>query len=364
MAIVAYTGPPGAGKSHALVKDVILPAVLSGRRVVSNIDGLSPNAIHAYCLDRPKQWQVESADKLGEVVLFHGDDSKAEAGFWPTEETDKAGRACFILPGDLVVYDEWAMYWDAGDKSPAAQQVEAFMRWHRHLTGPTGAACDLAIATQSITDLSRRHRPLLSKSFLFKKLDAVGAKDAYTWHAFDGRLQKVSYQTGHGKYDPAVFPLYKSSSAAGSGNHTELKTNKKLSIWGGWKAKAAIGVPLLLVPVGLWSLYSVYTDLGGGGASPPAQSASGAAPGQPGAAPPPPAPSPYRIVGQIESDIGVRVVVADNEGSTRIVKPDGFDFDNGRPVSGFVDGKPAVAEERLGSAETGSGSLLAGMAAQ
>lgn len=37
MAISAYVGVPGSGKSYEVVKSVILPAIKSGRRVVSNI---------------------------------------------------------------------------------------------------------------------------------------------------------------------------------------------------------------------------------------------------------------------------------------------------------------------------------------
>ena len=40
MAISAYVGLPGHGKSYEVVKSVIIPAIASGRRVVSNIYGL------------------------------------------------------------------------------------------------------------------------------------------------------------------------------------------------------------------------------------------------------------------------------------------------------------------------------------
>jgi zona occludens toxin len=351
VAITAYNGPPGSGKSHALVKDVIVPAVLAGRRVVSNVDGLNANAIRAYCLEREKAWGVDHADKLGEVVLFHGEDSK-QPFFWPTEATEKAGLKTFIQPGDLVVFDEWAMFYTTGDKDDATAQVEQFMRWHRHLTHPTfGYATDLCIATQAISDFSRRHRPLLSKSFLFKKLDAVGAAGSYTWHAFDGKRQQHSYQTGHGKYDKAIFPLYASSSAATSGNHGELKTNKKLSIWGGWKAYAAVLVPLALFGGGGVGLWSVWSDQPGNKAVMVAEAtangpsatatASGAA-----VAPVAPPNSPWRIVGQIDGDEGVRVIVTDEKGGVRMLKPDQFQFDHGRPVSGFVDGQRTVSEDR------------------
>ena len=40
MAINAYTGLMGSGKTYEVVSSVVLPALLKGRRVVSNIEGL------------------------------------------------------------------------------------------------------------------------------------------------------------------------------------------------------------------------------------------------------------------------------------------------------------------------------------
>lgn len=348
MAITAYTGPPGAGKSHALVRDVVLSAVLAGRRVVSNIDGLSPNAIRAYCLERPERWRVDHADKLGEVVTFHGEDSQLE-GFWPTESTEKAGEVTFVRPGDLVAYDEWAMFFPTGVKTEAAQRVEDFMRWHRHLTHADGHATDLAIATQSISDFHRRHRPLITTSYNFMKLTAVGAKGSYTWKAYQGRLQKTPFATGTARYDPEIFPLYASSTAAGQGKHTELQTNKKETIWSGSKAWLAIGAPIVLFIGGAWGLYSVAGSFGMGGAAAKAPVGAPARPqGNPVASAPVGVPSSdWRIVGSITADGGTWVVVSSKAGEVRMLRPGAFEFDGGRPVSGIVDGQRVVASDGL-----------------
>ncbi|MEI7352942.1 zonular occludens toxin domain-containing protein, partial [Pectobacterium parmentieri] len=46
MAISAYVGVPGSGKSFEVVRSVIIPAVAQGRRVVSNVYGLNPEKIY------------------------------------------------------------------------------------------------------------------------------------------------------------------------------------------------------------------------------------------------------------------------------------------------------------------------------
>lgn len=355
MAITAYTGPPGSGKSHALVKQVVLSAVLAGRRVVSNIDGLNPNAVLAYCLERPNLWKVDRPDQLGQIVLFHGEDAQAP-GFWPTEATEREGVVTFVRPGDLVVFDEWAMFFQQGVKTDATQAVEDFMRWHRHLTSPEGHATDLAIATQSISDFHRRHRPLISTSYLFKKLTAIGAKDAYTWHAYQGRLQKTPFLTGTDKYDPQVFPLYQSSAAASSGNHTELRTDANESIWSSGKAWMAIVAPVVLLGGGGFALYRVISQYNNDTAATPANSPRAKNDTPPPAAPTSPVPSSkWRIAGVISSPEGAFVVLSATDGETQMAPAYEFRFHNGRPISGYFAGEYVTARDGLQSAPSGFG---------
>jgi zona occludens toxin len=345
VAITVFTGPPGSGKSHALVKDVIVPAVLAGRRVLSNIDGLNADAIRGYCLER-----VEDAAQLGAVLIFHGDEA-LQPGFFPDEATGEAPTV--VQGGDLVVFDEWALYFPKRGAWPKGCNVEPFLRWHRHLTGPNGAATDVAIGTQLPTDIHQNVRGLIVKSYKFRKLTALGAAGQYTWLLFEGHLQPKGghYRNGTGTYDKAIFPLYASSSAAKEGMHVELKTNKKESIWNSWQAYGVLGGAPLLILLGAYLLWSAFSD------GPPvegAQSTAAARPGgQPGtssaptAAAPIPSPSPWRIVGFIDGEFGQRVILADEKGATRIEKPMAFTYDEGRPVSGLVDGQQVQAEDRL-----------------
>lgn len=54
MAISAYVGIPGSGKSYEVVASVIIPACIAGRRIVSNIYGLATKSIYDYCVDIKK----------------------------------------------------------------------------------------------------------------------------------------------------------------------------------------------------------------------------------------------------------------------------------------------------------------------
>src|SRR5512135_2244692 len=63
MAITAYTGLQGSGKSYEVVKNVILSNLLAGRDVVTNIYGLKDEDIKAYLVEK---YQAQ-LDKLGKI---------------------------------------------------------------------------------------------------------------------------------------------------------------------------------------------------------------------------------------------------------------------------------------------------------
>jgi zona occludens toxin len=320
---------------------------MAGRRVLSNIDGLSPDAIRAYCLER-----VADASELGTVALFHGDDAR-KAGFWPDEEHSDTGTV--VKGGDLVVFDEWALAFPRRGNWPDGCNVEAFLRWHRHLNGADGTATDIAIGTQLATDVHQNVRGLIVKSYKFRKLTALGAQGQYTWQLYEGHLQPKGgyYRTGTGTYDKQIFPLYASSAAAKEGKHVELRTNKKESIWSGGKAWAAIILPvclLLVGSVGLWRAWHRHPGVLAAGVSSSAPVGVSGAP-RAGSVDPVPS-SSLRIVGYVGAGDTAHVIVSDDKGLVRIVPPSGFAFEGDRPVSGMVDGQRVVASDIIPQGQT------------
>jgi zona occludens toxin len=340
MAITTYNGPPGAGKSYAMISQVLVPGVAAGRRVVTNISGVMPDKVIDYCR---KKWPDA---ELGEVVLFDGSQAKLP-GFFPTEET--GDDATFIKGGDLLIFDEWRLTFS--NRGPVGSvDLEPFLRWHRHLVDDKGRATDVVIGTQLITDIHRDFRGLVEGSFKFRKLSAVGLKSAYQWDAFDGHLQPKGegVSKGNGKYKKEIFALYKSYDTDAEGK--ELNTDKRRSLWSA-SVFAIIGGVVLMFVLGGWGVAHFFI----------AGDAQAAQPSGPSGAPlPSGAPaiyaantsmarpkSPYRIVGSLDGLNGVRVVLSDDKGSVRVVSPDGFDFDGGRPIYGVLDGQAVVADDRL-----------------
>lgn len=337
MAVTAYTGRPGAGKSYAMVEQVIIPAVMDGRRVLTNIEGVDAEKVEAYAI-----MQGTDPDEVGQLVVFDGQQS-LQPNFWPTEASGDENT--FVKGGDLIVFDEWRLYYPNTGKMPT-EDLEPFLRWHRHLTDKDGQSCDVVIGTQLITDIHRNFRGLIHRSYKFKKLDAVGASKAFAWHVYEGHLQPKGefYSVGNGRYRKEIFALYNSYA---SGKGKESSTDKR----GGFFTKGFIGVGVLAAILIAFGLKVALEFLSGGSAKaekheqvPPAQ--------RPAAVTSlPPQAVGWRIAGTVHGEYGIRVVLHGPNGVVRYVGPDGFRFsEDGRAMSGVFEGRIVTAEDRFESA--------------
>lgn len=70
MAITAYIGTPGSGKSYEIVRSVIIPAVCAGRRIVTNIYGVSYEKIIEYC---EKRKLLKDEITAGEIIYVENE---------------------------------------------------------------------------------------------------------------------------------------------------------------------------------------------------------------------------------------------------------------------------------------------------
>ena len=338
MAINAYTGLMGSGKSYEVVSSVIVPGVAAGRRVVANIDGLDEKAIFAYI---EKKSLLKSGAILGSVLVVTDEQVKAP-GFFPDET--QPDRAAVVQPGDLVVIDEAWRHWAKGVRL-AAEHMQ-FFRMHRHYTHPdTGAACDLALIFQSITDVHTALRSVIEMSFRTVRMKSLGLSKQYRLEVYEGdKMTKTSRLSNLiRKYDKAVFPLYKSyAGTAGK----ELVVDSRQNVF---RAKKWIfpvfGGAVLLFVWGIWGVVGYFVrgdeSLGAASASPAVTSVIPSVPSlSPGV---PVSPSidlaALRIVGSVTVH-GVRfAVVSDGLGRYRYLNADQVRGGLGRQASLQVDGR-------------------------
>lgn len=220
MPINCFVGLMGSGKSFECVRSVIVQAILAGRTVVTNVDGINGDAIRAYCVDKHKA----DIEKLGQVKHCKNEDV-AKADFLPHGTDDQT----FCQPGDLVAIDEAWRFWGVGKK--ILDQHAIFFREHRHYVNDvTKVSCDLVLMVQDIGDLHRTLKVVVELTFKTTKLKNIGFNKSYRLEMWEGhkltRSARLSIETK--KYLPEIFPLYSSYSG---GQGKEVQVDKRQNIF-------------------------------------------------------------------------------------------------------------------------------------
>lgn len=346
MAISVYTGVMGSGKTYEVVRYVIAPALAAGRRVVTNIAGFDYDEACEFCVER----LGGKPGQIGEILVVD-DDAVQSPSFFPAEDA----ATSTVRPGDLVVIDECWRFW--GADAPISDADLEFFRKHRHLTDPvSGVACDLVVITQAVPDLHRKLKNVIELSFRAKKAKSLGLTSIYVvemWEGVNQRRKSASAQTR--KYDPAVFPLYKSYSGATGAAGREVAVDSRQNILKSWRFMLIMPAALGFLIFAVWNTYSFFApksapiaaapEIGmqepiGVGATVKGDRVAIAAAVPVRAVAPSPSPSgEWRLSGFVSFGERRVVLVINNAGRVRYVSPSMFRFSDGRPVSGVVDGE-------------------------
>lgn len=202
MAITAYVGYPGSGKSYSVVKHVILPALEKGRHVVTNI---------------PLHLDAVNALGYGGVVES-----------FPVEvvEADPDRIYDFVTPGCVFVLDEaWRLFPAGGkaDKVPAA--FKKLVAEHRHMVDGTEArnSVEIVLVVQDLANVGAFARRLVDKTYVTTKLDFVGLNKRYRVDIYQGAVTGANPPTknrlraiGPSAYEAKYFAMYQSHTLAAS----------------------------------------------------------------------------------------------------------------------------------------------------
>lgn len=199
MAITAYTGLPGAGKSYEVVNGPILKAREQDRKVWTNIPV-----------------------NIDGCKIFEGEEAQEH---WYLNAP----------AGALIVIDECWRYWPQGMKADVIpEEQKEFFAMHRHRTGD-GLSTDIVLVTQDLQQVAAYVRNLVEKTYRMRKLTALGTRQRYRVDAYDGsvtgqRPPEARHIGGNiRKYDPAGFARYRSHTQGGVG--AELTVDKRGTVW-------------------------------------------------------------------------------------------------------------------------------------
>lgn len=239
MAITAIVGRPGHGKSYSATEIAILPALQEGRAVYTNIP-LRDDAI-ARDFNSARVHYVElSADQVNDPE------------FWQ------------FAPGALVILDELWKVWPSGlraNKIPPYQL--AFIKEHRHRTDDEGRWQDIVLVTQNLSDIASAIREMVETTVICMQLQDMGAAGWFIREYYTGAIKGCEsgpseklVNNERVKYDQKVYQYYVSNTQ-GTSKIVGPQGAKivKQTIWGGWKAKSAaliLLVVFLAVPFSLW----------------------------------------------------------------------------------------------------------------
>jgi len=252
MAIDAYTGLPGHGKSYGVVEHVVIPSLAEGRHVVTNIP-------------------LESDDLLAD----HGAPG-AKITQLPPDWFERPDLADLIPAGAVAVLDELWRRWPAGLKSNNAYLSDkALLAEHRHRVDDAGRSMRIVLVTQDLAQVASWVRLLVEQTYRMSKLTAIGSRKKFRVDVFQGaatgqnpprsRLIRQLY----GQYKPKVYRYYSSATQSATGQVGDESTaDKRANIFRSPVILFSFTAPVLLIPVLLWWLYG-YFMTGFGMAEPP-----------------------------------------------------------------------------------------------
>jgi len=163
VSIYAYTGLPGSGKSYSVVEHQILPALKSGRKVVTNV-----------ALD---------------FALLRSEFPACELVEFPSEAVaaNPATVYEYVTPGSVLVLDEVWRIFPAGLKANhVPEPFRKLLAEHRHMVNEKGDSCQIVLVTQDLAQISAFARQLIEQTFRTVKLTSVGLQKQYRVDVYNG----------------------------------------------------------------------------------------------------------------------------------------------------------------------------------
>lgn len=216
-------GRPGGGKSYEAVTYHIIPAVKSGRKVVTNLP-LNIDHFAKVFGEEVRELIVVIDSKLNDFGNIDRPFSKPED--YQDEWKNDKGQ------GVLVVVDEAHMVLPT---SGTDKKVLEFLSLHRHY------GIDVVLITQSDRKLHKDVRDMVQLVYRCSKNTALGSDKSYTQKVQDGCRGAV-VNTNQRRYNKSYFPFYQSHTAS----NTAVKEATASDVKPLWQHWSFVGSAILL----------------------------------------------------------------------------------------------------------------------
>lgn len=237
MAIEAYTGLPGDGKTYEVVKSVIVPAIARGQRVVTNIRGLNAEKIGQH-LSLP-------TGRVSQLIKTFEMDDAYSPDFYPSEGKDDG----VLEWGAFNIVDEAHFVWGTGTKFN--DRAKYFLRQHRHEQADERSTQIVAI-TQSVDDLTSYVRNVVAVTTRCVKQRAYGRNRTYWCRKFNGATEEEGRMLNQNVYQYTAPYIHMYSTQRGK-RVDEKGVDTRLVIWRNRK------VQLSFLAIGVTVVVCIYT---------------------------------------------------------------------------------------------------------
>ncbi len=236
MAIDAYVGLPGHGKSYGVVEHVIIPSLKQGRHVVTNIP--------------------LNADAL--LMDFGGTIQQLPVDWFELKDLSE-----YATNGCVLVLDELWRRWPSGMlTNQASTEDKALLAEHRHRVDKENRSMRIVLVTQDLSQIANWVRVLVESTYRVSKK----SKKFYVVSIYNGAVTGVRppksalLRQATGRFKKEVYVYYSSATQSQTGNvGDESKADSRSSIIKSWGLWALIITSLIGGIVGVMGIKSFFT---------------------------------------------------------------------------------------------------------
>ncbi|HEP9631321.1 TPA: hypothetical protein VDV96_006528, partial [Pseudomonas aeruginosa] len=236
MAIDAYVGKPGHGKSYGVVEHVIIPSLKQDRHVVTNI---------------PLEVDMLLMDFGGTIEQL------------PEDWFEREDLADFAPPGSVLVLDELWRRWPKGQKTNDAPMADKkLLAEHRHRVDKKNRSMRVVMVTQDLDQLASWATLLVETTYrMVKKSKTMFRVDIYNGVAKgDSPPKSKLLRSTAGRFKPDVYRYYKSATQSETGSvGDESKADSRASFLRSWGFWSLIGLIVVCLAVGVPGIIKFFT---------------------------------------------------------------------------------------------------------
>lgn len=236
MAIDAYVGLPGHGKSYGVVEHVIIPSLKQGRHVVTNIP--------------------LNADAL--LMDFGGTIQQLPNDWFELKDLSE-----YAINGCVLVLDELWRRWPSGMlTNQASTEDKALLAEHRHRVDKDNRSMRIVLVTQDLSQIANWVRVLVESTYRVSKK----SKKFYVVSIYNGAVTGVRppksalLRQATGRFKKEVYVYYSSATQSDTGNvGDESKADGRASILKSWGLWGLIAISLVGGLVGVIGVKKFFT---------------------------------------------------------------------------------------------------------